>query len=57
METVADAVAERATRDRPSRLKSFLAASVVGFTAATMTYRLLRRGADSETEADEDEAI
>jgi hypothetical protein len=55
METVADAVTEAATGDRPSRLKSFLAASLVGFTAAAMTYRLLRRGAGSETEADEDE--
>jgi hypothetical protein len=55
MGTVAEAVAERATGDRPSRFKSFLAASVVGVTAATMTYRLLRRAAESESEAEEDE--
>jgi len=55
MGTVADAVAERATGDRPSRFKSFLAASVVGLTAATMTYRLLRRTAERDNEAEEDE--
>jgi hypothetical protein len=55
MGTVVDAVAERATGGRPSRVKSFLAASVVGFIAATMTYRLLRRGAESESEAEEDQ--
>ena len=49
MGTVLDAVAERATGDRPSRVKSFLAASMVGFGAATLAYRLLRRGADSES--------
>lgn len=54
METVADAVAERATGDPPSRFKSFLAASVVGFTAAGLTYRLLRRGAGSQSGAEED---
>ena len=55
MGAIADAVAERATGDRPSRFKSFLAASAVGVTAATMTYRLLRRARESESEAEEDE--
>jgi len=54
MGTVADAVTERVTGDRPSRFKSFLAASVVGFGAATLTYRLLRRGGESES-PDQDE--
>lgn len=46
MGTVVDAAAERATGGRPSRSKSFLAASMVGFGAAALTYRLLRRGAE-----------
>jgi len=33
----------------------FLRASVVALTAATMTYRLLRRTAERDNEAEEDE--
>ena len=51
METALDPVAERITGGHPSRFKSFLAATVVGFTTATLTYRLLRRGASEGSEA------
>lgn len=51
MEVAQDAVAERVTGGHPSRFKSFLAATAVGFTAATLTYRLLRRGASEGSEA------
>jgi hypothetical protein len=46
VDTVQDVVAKRIAGDRPSRFKSFLAATAVGFTAAAVTYRLLRRGGD-----------
>ena len=52
MEMTQDAVAERVTGGHPSRFKSFLAATAVGFTAATLTYRLLRRGASEGSEAE-----
>jgi uncharacterized membrane protein len=51
VEIVEDAAIERALGETPSRFKSFLAASAVGFAAATMTYRLLRRNNGQETEA------
>jgi hypothetical protein len=43
VETVSGAVVERASGAQPSRFKSLLAATAIGFTAATLTYRLLRR--------------
>lgn len=43
MEVAAEAVAERAAGERPSRVKSALAALAVGGATAVMTYRLLRR--------------
>jgi hypothetical protein len=48
--TVQEAVAERVSGDRPSRLKSALAAVTVGFAAAALAYRLLRSGADEGQE-------
>ena len=42
MRAAAPAVAERAVGQQPSRLRSLLAAGVVGATAAVLTYRLLR---------------
>jgi hypothetical protein len=44
-----NAVVERARGGQPSRLKSFIAAAVVGFAAAAATFRLLRSGT-SQTE-------
>lgn len=44
--TGSQAVAERVTGNRPSRLKSALAATTVGFAVAALAYRLLRSGAD-----------
>jgi hypothetical protein len=52
METATDAVAERVSGGRPSRFKSFLAATAVGLTAATLTYRLLRRGSSEGDDGD-----
>jgi hypothetical protein len=56
VETTAEAIAERLTGTQPSRFKSFLAATVVGFTTAALTYRLLRRGAETESEEEAGEA-
>ena len=53
MGTVQEAVAERVTGNRPSRLKSALVAATVGFTAAALAYRLLRSGAGGSETADE----
>ena len=44
----ADAIVDRLTGTQPSRVKSLLAATAVGFASAALTYRLLRRGADQE---------
>jgi hypothetical protein len=51
VETTHEAVAERVTGGRPSRFKSFLAATAIGVTAATLTYRLLRRDRPGNSEA------
>jgi hypothetical protein len=50
----APAVADRMQGRQPSRLRSLLVAGVVGATAATVTYRLLRSppGRESADEAD-----
>jgi hypothetical protein len=54
MGTIQEAVAERVAGDRPSRLKSALVATTVGFMAAALAYRLLRSGAvEGEESADE----
>ena len=46
-----DALVQRASGERPSRLRSGLAAVVLGGVAATITYRLLRRsGGETDTE-------
>lgn len=42
MRAAAPALAERAVGRQPSRLRSLLAAGVVGAAAAVVTYRLLR---------------
>jgi hypothetical protein len=56
VETIQEAVAERVTGDRPSRLKSALAAASIGFAAAAVAYKLLRSGSDgSGHTADETE--
>jgi hypothetical protein len=47
VDTVPEVVAERVAGKRPSRFKSFVVATAVGFTAAAVTYRLLRSGAES----------
>jgi hypothetical protein len=47
VETVSEVVAGRVAGERPSRLKSFVVATAVGFTAAAVTYRLLRSAAES----------
>ena len=49
-EVISGAVAERATGRRPSRTRSLLAAAVVGFSTAVMTYRLLRASGGDEPE-------
>jgi hypothetical protein len=51
--TAAPALADRAQGRQPSRMRSLFAASVVGATAAVVTYRLLRRppARDSENDA------
>lgn len=54
MAPLEEAVVERARGDRPSRVKSLLAAAVVGFVAAVATFRLLRSGA-SQDKAEESE--
>jgi hypothetical protein len=61
VETAAEAIAteavvERLTGTQPSRFKSFLAATAVGFTSAALTYRLLRRGAAAEGQEETREA-
>jgi hypothetical protein len=50
METTAEAIAQRLTGTQPSRFKSLLAATAVGFTTAALTYRLLRRRATAGTD-------
>lgn len=47
MDAVPEVVTERIAGKRQSRFKSFVVATAVGFTAATLTYRLLRSGAES----------
>jgi hypothetical protein len=47
VETIQEAVADRLTGERPSRLKSALAAAGIGFAAAALAYKLLRSGADA----------
>jgi hypothetical protein len=49
MNVAVDAIARRATGERPSALRSALAAALVGGAAAVITYRLLRRS-DSASE-------
>jgi hypothetical protein len=51
MNVAVDALARRASGERPSVLRSALAAAVVGGAAAAMTYYLLRR-AGGEIEAE-----
>jgi hypothetical protein len=51
MNVAVDAVARRASGERPSVLRSALAAMVVGGAAAAITYHLLRRSG-GRTEAD-----
>ena len=41
---VQEAVADRLTGNQPSRLKSALVATTIGFTAAVVAYKLLRSG-------------
>jgi hypothetical protein len=50
METAAEAIGQRLTGTQPSRFKSVLAATAVGFVTAALTYKLLRRGAAVESE-------
>jgi hypothetical protein len=51
MNVAVDALARRAGGERPSVLRSALAAVLVGGAAGAITYRLLRRsGGDSERE-------
>jgi hypothetical protein len=51
MGTIQDAVVERVSGDRPSRVKSAFAAVAVGFTTAVVAYRLLRSGGDGSQDA------
>jgi hypothetical protein len=44
VEPLAKAAGERASGDQVSRPRSLLVAAVVGFAAATLTYRVLRTG-------------
>ena len=46
MNVATDTIAERAQGERPSALRSALAAAIVGGAAAALTYRLLRRPGD-----------
>ena len=51
MNVAVDALVRGASGERPSRLRSGLAAVVLGGVAATLTYRLLRRsGGEADTE-------
>jgi hypothetical protein len=52
MKTVAPAVADRVGGKRPSRMRSFLAAVVVGAASGVLTYRLLRGPAEDEEDTD-----
>ena len=50
MNVAVDALVRRASGERPSRLRSGVAAAFVGGVAATITYRLLRRsGGETDT--------
>jgi hypothetical protein len=51
MNVAVDAITRRASGERPSVLRSALAAAVVGGAAAAITYHLLRRSGD-EAEAE-----
>jgi hypothetical protein len=51
MNVAVDALARRASGERPSVLRSALAAAVVGGAAAAITYHLLRRSG-GQTEAE-----
>ena len=51
MNVAVDAITRRASGERPSVLRSALAAAVVGGAAAAITYHLLRRsGGEAEAE-------
>ena len=50
MDAVGAAATALAEGRRPSRIRSFAAAVVVGAAAATLTYRLLRRAPESPNE-------
>ncbi len=42
--SAAETVGERLAGERPGRMRALLTATVVGVTAATVTYKLLRSG-------------
>jgi hypothetical protein len=48
-----DAGVERARGGQPSRVKSLIAATIVGFAAAAATFRLLRSGAGKDENGNE----
>jgi len=52
----APAIAERARGRQPSRTRSLFAATLVGFAAAALTYRMLRSPPkqDGENDGDQD---
>jgi hypothetical protein len=52
--TVQEAVADRVTGNRQSRLKSALAATAIGFAAAAVAYKLLRSGEDKSPQASDE---
>jgi hypothetical protein len=42
--SAAETVGERLAGERPGRMRSLVTAAIVGVTAATVTYKLLRSG-------------
>jgi|SoiMethySBSTD1v2_1073268.scaffolds.fasta_scaffold752671_1 hypothetical protein len=52
VKSVAPAVADRVSGKQPSRMRSLLAAAVVGAGSAVLTYRLLRGQGEDQTDTD-----
>ena len=50
VKTVAPAFTDRVQGKRPSRLRALLAAAAVGTGSAVLTYRLLRRPVEDESD-------
>lgn len=46
--SAAETVGKRIAGERPGRARALMVATMVGFGAATMTYKLLRNGAEDQ---------